>query len=633
MSIQMKTKYFLPGRACITRRVYIPLTLACLSLPLAAQELDKEITIDRDIVPAQRAAARPVVFPSVKPPYVAPVNLRMESAGYPVAISPEIVPFGPASTPGSFAPTPWRGYVDLGYFPAADFGLSAGYTILDKEATRLNVWLQASNRNYEGAESGVNVNDPSDSERQVWEGFKWKNFDISGGVGFLQHFGKHNTLRLSTDIAYSNWSIPDELVVNDQCLISGIDNYNSDNLNNLRWHFNGEFAGRANNNLTYGLGAGVGIFHNKKQSVDQTEHSYYTETLPLPGDETSVTFHGDIRQDINGKAAVGIRAEGTFLHYGSFYTPSNMQYDLSECLSVPSESKTVGQVDFIPTVEYNGGSFYGKAGARLGLSVNSGSSFHIAPDIILGVNPQAYFGAWLKLGGGVQANSLESMFMVSRYADPRLTYELSNVAFTGQLGLRVGPFKGAALTLTADYAAANDWLMPMQLTAANYVYNVFSPSTVRSWKIGARIDWQYRSLVTVALSYEGTLGDKEKQTWLYWRDRARHVIGATVSVSPIKPLSVDLGFAARLERRHCAETVLQVIYINSQDYYDYTAQAKSTSVNLGDQTNLWAGASYRFTPALTVFARFDNILNCRSNMIFNTPGQGFTGLFGLGYKF
>ena len=50
-------------------------------------------------------------------------------------------------------------------------------------------------------------------------------------------------------------------------------------------------------------------------------------------------------------------------------------------------------------------------------------------------------------------------------------------------------------------------------------------------------------------------------------------------------------------------------------------------------TNLWAGASYRITPALTIFARFDNILNKRAQLIYNVPSQGFTGLFGAGYKF
>ena len=37
--------------------------------------------------------------------------------------------------------------------------------------------------------------------------------------------------------------------------------------------------------------------------------------------------------------------------------------------------------------------------------------------------------------------------------------------------------------------------------------------------------------------------------------------------------------------------------------------------------------------ALTVFARFDNILDKHSAQVFNVPTQGFTGLFGIGYKF
>lgn len=622
------------------------LTATLGGVALSAQDLEKEITIDRDIIPAQRAASRPVVFPTVTPPVVAPVNLRMEGTGYPAALAPGITPYEPAATPAAFAPTPWRGYVDFGYFPTVDFGLSAGYRIIDTAATGLNICLQADNRSYDsnGADPahGLDVRRP-----MIWEDFKWKSFDIAGGLALSQRIGANNLLKVSTDIAYSSWSMPADWVAGDLGRFSGglFGTQNmvwndqpfewSTTLNNLRWHINADFVGRSvSSGLSYGVGAGFGIFNNKKLEY---QAEYLGESLgtfiPEPGNQSTVSFNGFIRQQVNERASVGIAVEGEMVNSSAYFTPEDMlMYIEDEVQMVAPGSKTVGQVDFIPSVAYNGGSFYGSVGARLGLSVNSGKSFHVAPDIILGVNPDARFGAWLKLGGGVETNTMESAFQISRYADPRIAYGLSNVAFTGQLGLRVGPFKGASLTLTADYAAANDWLMPLQYADNKAIYNLLAPGKIRSWKIGAKIDWQYRSLVTVALSYDGTLGGDDDQAWLYWRDRSRHVLGATVSVSPLSPLTVDLGFSARLDRRQLIAGEGLLRYINEQDYYEI-GQLSGSSYSLGDQTNLWAGASWKFTPALTVFARFDNILNKRASLVYNADGQGFCGLFGVGYKF
>lgn len=606
----MKTRYMLTAAWMLA------------SVAVDAQDLNKEITIDREIVPAQRAASRPVVFPSVTPPTVSAVKLRVNDSGTLVGITPGITPYEPTEGEGVFLATPYRGYADLGYFPGINIGMSAGYAIIDKENTALSVWAQADNRDYEGKKGSL------------WEASKWKTFDITGGLKFSQKFG-NNKLDISTDLAYSSWSSPAQWVFNNEPIKNGIlrDDVEK-NLSNLRWHLNAGFSGRSNNGLSYGIGAGVGVLNNSKPRV--TWVGELPDFVARPISEISANFNGYIRQQISGNAAAGIKVEGEFLNYSKFQSLELIASDIKgEQLANPG-SKTIGQVDFIPSYDYNSGNFYSKVGARFGLSVNSGNSFHVAPDVLFGVNQGAMFGAWLKLGGGVVTNSIESVFQRSRYADTRMAYDLSNVAFSGQLGLRFGPFKGASLTVSADYAAANNWLMPYQVSNGVCNYNFFAPAKIRSWKLDAKFDWEYRSLLAVALSYEYNPGDDDDHAWLYWDDRARQVFGASISVTPIAKLTVDLGFTARLERQQWWESVESAEYINNGQYYiqDYI-QGKSDngSYSLGDQTNLWAGASWRFTQAFTAFARFDNILGKCAAMPFNLPSQGFTGLFGIGYKF
>ncbi len=602
------------------------LPLGCLLLPAAlisgnmqAQDLNKEITIDRDIVPTQRAAARPVVFPGLTAPTASTVNLQMEE-GNPSKLSTDLTIFNPAATPAAFEATPYRGYLDLGYFPTINLGLSAGYAIIDKDATKLNVWVQANNRNYKGIATDLEMVDKDK---------KWKTLDLTGGFDFAQRFGKYNLLRLSTDVAYGSWNINERAITLNDAQRYLYNPYSD--LNNFRWHLNGSFDGRANENLTYGLGAAFGLLHNNDVDKDMIG---YIGTPAKAVNQSQITFNGYVREQVSDHASVGIKVEGDFLHSNSFYTPQ--RYILvdngMEVNADALSSKTLGHVDFIPSVDYNTGTFYGKAGVRLQLSANSGKSFHIAPDILLGVNPDARFGAWLKLGGGVQTNSAESLYMINRYVNTKYAYEMSNLAFTGQLGLRIGPFYGASLTLTADYAAANNWLMPYQWLSRSCATNLFYNSDLRAWKVDARIDWEYRNLLKVGLSYEGSLGSAEKDSWIYWSDRARHVLGASVSVTPISALTVDLGITARLNRFYSLYVAPERIYLNNQDYTE-TTEPTYLKQSIGDLTNLWAGASYKITPAFTVFARFDNILNKRTQMVFNIPNQGFTGLFGIGYKF
>ncbi len=584
------------------KRLHIlPLILPAISLTVAAQDLNKEITIDRDIIPAQRAAARPVVFPGVIPPKVDQVTLPIGETGLSTQLTPALGHYEPAGDGGAYPLTPYRGYVDLGYFPAADLGLSAGYALIDKSNTALNIWLQGDNRSYKGGD----------------EDFGYKTLDLTAGVGFKQKTGRFNTLSFSTDVSYSTWSIP------------GTDK----NPANLRWNIAGDFDGRSGDRFTYGIGACFGILDN---SGDDTKAVNYLDGLKLVN-QNKIGFNARLRYSLSGPTAVGLRVEGSFLDYNTFLTPAMLTAALPSAIAEKPAGETLGQIDFLPSVSYNGGSFYGRAGVRAGLSVNSGNSFHIAPDILLGVNPDARFGAWLRLGGGVNPNDLADLLLTSRYADRRVAYGFSNIPVNGQVGVRIGPFSGAALILTLDYAAANDWLMPLQVTEGAPVYNLFTPSKIRAWKMGASFDWQWRKLLTLALAYEYNPGNGDSDAWLYWRDRARHIAGTTLTVTPgelcqpLTPLSVNVSFTARIDRRQATMSDGAYEFINDQDYIQH--RPYQGYYDLDDMTSLSAGASWRFTGALTVFARFDNILDNRAKQIFGIPAQGFTGLVGLGYKF
>lgn len=609
------------------RHILLPLLSIACCAALSAQDLEKEITIDRDIVPVRRAASRPVVFPSVLAPKAESVTLRMGQAESLPAISPLIAAYEPAATLPAFAPTPWRGYFDLGYFPAVNLGVSAGYTIIDTKATALNVWLQADNRNYK------------DIDRSYDTGydFKWKSLDLSAGVRLSQRFNGGNRLLISTDVAYSSWSVP---AMKEPSSHGGFLAYapaGSADLSNLRWHIDADFLGKTAGRFSYTAGASFGIYHNGGEPLPIERSAY--RTLPnLPSvNTTSFGFRASGSYRTSARTSLNLSADARFLNYNHFTDPVLMADYVRWQSGIIPGSESLGQIDITPSFDFNNGSFYGKVGARLGISVNSGNSFHIAPDILAGVNPSQMFGFWLRLGGGVYMNSPEDLYDISRYGDPRLAYGFSNIPFTGQLGLRVGPFKGASLTVTADYAAANDWLTPVVMTYGDNIFYGYRPSRIRAFRIGANIDWSYREICTFALNYAGRIGGSDDNRWLTWHDGARHVAGATVSFSPkmlevLSPLTVEVGITARINRQQKIDDFRGPLLSNTGDNALSEFSLLSTA-DLGDMTDLHAGATWSFSPAFSIFARFDNLLNRRDKLVFLIPSQGFTGLFGLNYKF
>ncbi len=154
---------------------------------------------------------------------------------------------------------------------------------------------------------------------------------------------------------------------------------------------------------------------------------------------------------------------------------------------------------------------------------------------------------------------------------------------------------------------------------------------MRSWKASAQLHWSFRRLLSLDVTFESTLGSDDKNTWIDWRDRARHVLQAAVSVRPVAPLTIDLSYSLRMKRR--MPVAGDMFLLLADDAQPGEAVAAVADFNLKNVSNLSAGATYRVTEAFSVFARVENILNTDSYLLPFVPAQGISGLVGIGYKF
>jgi hypothetical protein len=281
-----------------------------------------------------------------------------------------------------------------------------------------------------------------------------------------------------------------------------------------------------------------------------------------------------------------------------------------------------------------------KVGANVEFTINSGTVVHVAPDVKFDINPTSGFGAWLRLGGGERINSLSRLFEVSPYISPIYTYGTSGLPITGDLGLRFGPLKGASVGVSISYAKADEWLMPLMTGNRELM---FTEQNLSAWKAKVELNWAYRSLLALRVTYEAALGDGEKETWYEWSDRARHCLEASLTVNPIERLSFDVNYTLRARRS------MPFDYPNALQWevkgrsgnaigdilgdYDYYQDGDIHTIDLKNASLLSVGATYRINDPFSVFVRGENLLNNRSQTVALMPRTGITGLVGFTYKF
>lgn len=121
-----------------------------LSNTATAQDLTKEITVEHEVVPEKRDAAKLNIYPTVNASQIPAPALNILYAGQPVGLTPHAAPLPVAAWGDSLITPSTRGYAALGYFPAWNLSASAGYRFIDTRKIRVNAWAQFTGASYSG---------------------------------------------------------------------------------------------------------------------------------------------------------------------------------------------------------------------------------------------------------------------------------------------------------------------------------------------------------------------------------------------------------------------------------------------------------------------------------------------------
>lgn len=566
-------------------------------LPAAAQ-VSKEITVEREVVPTVRSASPLTFTPSVTLPTTPRPTLSYSERTSLASIPSLFRTLEPAAVGDSIAASPYRGYAAIGYFPAFNLGASAGYRLLDRSRTTLDAWMQ-----YDGNRYNATLSPDRKDHIQSHDAVVGINLNAAGNNSSL--------FNLSLDYAFSSFNNP--------WRPSPFSCRKDQKLNrlNAQAHYSA-----SSSSIDYSIGLGYHLFAYSTGFREEADD--YSINID-PVSENRVALQGSVFAGIDEHSSFGIDLDASMIgHSKSGRDRGNWYETIAE-----RPGKTTGLVSVTPAYKYDVNNFSLKAGIHVDFTFNNpGKKFHIAPDVKVAWMPSQSFALYGQARGGEVMNNMGELYAIERYISQMLWYNMSHVPVEAEAGFRVGPFKGFALNLSATYAAADDWLMPGAPLGGALV---FQPINMRGWKFRAAAEYSYSDIASLALS--GSINsqkDDDVETGFYTdRDRAKYILDAQITVHPLSQLDIMVGYELRADRK--------ALYYQLERPYGWCGTVSDIPFvcfrSLENIANLRVGASWRFTPAFTVFLRADNLLDRKTPYLSLLPGQGIHGLAGIAYKF
>ncbi|WP_289749509.1 hypothetical protein [Muribaculum intestinale] len=630
-----------------------PYTLfaAIVALNASGQSLSKEITVDKDVVPQEREASRMVLTPKLVLPAIQQKSLRWSDRGVAASVSPTVATLPPAAYASSITPSPYRGYVMAGYFPAFQIGVSAGYKLIKTDNSDLNVWMQ-----YDG--SSVKRKAPFNSGKKIGyyspdEGKTTYNTqDVGVGVGGSHTFANVGTLsgRVAYDLSSYNFPTLITKGFNQSINRFGVD---------LGWQ--SQFGA-----FDYSVNLGYDYFHlSKVRDESVTTHDFVENIRSATFLDLSSRNEKTLSASFSGRYAIS-----EFWHVGADIDFTDIDRSRSEnkrCrvsgkwsddkdifINIPPESDYSVYYNILhgggynitemhPYLRWKNDNLIVKAGVGIQIAGGDCGSNRVRPDLRVDWTPSASFAIWGQLNDRrVNMQTLGNLYDRNRYigrlcdAGPML----DKLHVEG--GIVIGPFAGASIELWGSYGRVSSYYTPAVISLpqgnvgslnsgvsespfSTYFtigqYMVIDDFTDMSY--GAAFNYDYRDIASLRVSWEGAPQEFDRGN-INSLDRARSVFAATLGVHPINPLDISLGYTVRSGR---------CLYGIKPDYPGLFNPFEYRKYSLGTAASLDLGATWRFSDRFNVWGTVENLLNRDWQIVYGIPNKGVTGLVGVSYRF
>ena len=611
------------------KKIYIGMLLAAFALNGAmAQEktnLNKEITLEKDIAPLEKKAVKKNELPKVKAP--APLGQKTQ-LGYsdltsPIDVPttiPTLLPYG-YRTAHNFSDK--RGYLDLGGGTQANFRVDFGYRLIDEEREKLGVWFNH-NSTWNGKNSSKVISLDENRLKQKYND-NTLAVDYSRGIG-------NGTLTLGAkghiDIYnhYGGWSQYHYFDFNgtNTDRPSAPFNWDTEKQTFSDFNLNAGWKSRfmlRDNPVNYNVGLQYGHAGYDKSFNDLYKHGAHDNwgILNLAGS-----------YDINELSTAALGIKGEYLSRGT-KAKTGRNFDLFD---------EVGMITLSPTYTIRGDMYKLQLGLNGHISFSDGAAFRISPNVRFNLALVDGFTVFANaLGGKNLGYRVPTHYYNHRYDMPLLMYGSIYTPLDAEAGVKVGPFQGLSAKASVGYAIVKDqpgicyWRTYPEQAYYMGMMTTYKVIDGRGYYISAEVNYKYRSLIelTADLKYaphddEIYSNDKHYNNYKLGVDRASTVANIDIKVNPWRPLTFDVGLEYRGGR---------LALFGNKSYYDgdIVMPENYNFLKMDDVINLHAGANYRLNSTVALWLETHNLLNRRYDILYGMGAQriGFMGGVSLSF--
>lgn len=572
------------------KKSFFTLLLSATAMWGQAQDLHKEITVERTVQPDLRDAFRlgglapEITMPPATAPALRPAEYT--DAGL---LTAEAAKLPPAPWADSIPYSPYRGYISIGYLPMYNAAGNAGINIINRPGSRLNIWAQGNAYSYKG--DIPHVTD-----------VRLGTVVATGGADGSFRLRDKSLLSVALKGMAATVRTPYAYMSNNMQRSDAYYQRAVSAAASLGWE-------KTFGNISASLG---GEFENFRM-LHNIPKAVAGDYRALNEKEGHINAALALSDEFTGARWLGVKVDWDILHSNVF---PNGWY---------TAERTLSEGNIRPYLNFDSDMVRGSIGVNLSVATGNSTKLKIAPEAHIACDVTESFVLWARATGGEFLNPMSEVFRISQYVLPYISYDRSNVPFDIRGGFNYGPASGFTLEANAGYAKARDILTPMlTIKSDGYFYSRFAGSDFSCWYVGGRIAYTYGQLLTVALGARTGNSDNDVNSWYEWRDGAKTQFDVSLKVWPIDNLDVEIKYLMRTDRRAVTD-----VY----PYDSASSMVKRYVSNLGNISNLDINAAYKISRSFTAFVTLDNILGKRYLLVSGMPAQRLGGLVGIACKF
>lgn len=568
------------------------------------QNLDREMTLEREYDPSVQDASKVNTLPVIKEPVVK--KMPIDYANFTVPADPakeiSLLPSGNIMTDIQYNKR--RGYFNFGAGTYLNLNGDLGYHILSTDKDQLNIWF--SHRSTNGKVKYL----------QIDEKVKAKLNDNMGGLNFKHNFDKL-ALKMGIKYGYSGFNyygIPVDLdpassVAPD--LVSDVET----------------------NQVAQTVKANVGVESKEDAPVGYlldlgyTNFSYkYATGKPLDGPtEGTFNLNFGLNAGFGGNQRVGL--DGNF-QYFNYSLPNEMEIPDGEKAGYAYYFDNFAAATLSPYYKVEGDNWHVKLGVNAMFFSGEHKEFMASPNISADVEVADKTVLYLNANGKLKSNSMYDLFQVNRYTSPISRITPSRNWLDGILGIKSGVAPGFWFDIFGGYRITSDdyFFIPSLNNTKDHFGNFSDPLNLVDSKqlfVGANLKYSYQQLFEISLKgvynnwnveyskdrRNGFMNLKEPEAY----GMPEMEITAGVTVRPIKNLSASLDYYLATGRKTTMD------HINDN---------KMKNINELDLTG-----AYNFNDTFGLYLKLNNVLFQKYELYSGYPLQKFSAMIGVNINF